>query len=78
MHEIIVLISSRLMRSSDDLIWNLLRVPQAGNPRELFKQIQIFPGIYPFSNLLRKTNFLSISVLLSEIATFLTKKRFSL
>ena len=27
---------------------------------ELFKQIQIFPGICPFSNLLRKTNFLSI------------------
>ena len=28
-----MLISFRWMRSSDDLIWNLLRVPQAGNPR---------------------------------------------
>ena len=44
-------------------------------PKKLFKIIQIFLGICPFSNLLRKTNFLSISVLLSEIVTFLTKKR---
>ncbi len=32
----------------------------------LFKQNQIFLRISPFSNLLRKTNFLSISVLFSE------------
>ena len=32
----------------------------------------------PFSNMLRKTNFLSFSVLLSGIAIFLTKKRSSL
>ncbi len=42
---------------------------------QLFKQIQIYLRIYPFSNLLRKTNFLSISVLLSDIVTFLTKTR---
>ena len=41
---------------------------------QLFKQIQIFFRISPFSNLLRKTNFLSISVLLAEIVTFLMKK----
>ena len=45
--------------------------------KQLFKQIQIqiFLLVCPFSNLWRKTNFLSISVLLSEIVTFLTKKR---
>ena len=43
--------------------------------KELFKQIQIFLRICPFSNLLRKTNFLSISVHSSEIVTFWTKKR---
>ena len=43
--------------------------------KQLFKQKQIFFRISPFSNLLWKTNFLSISVLLSEIVTFLTKKR---
>ena len=43
--------------------------------KHLFKQIQIFLRICPFSNLLRKTNFLSISVLLSEIVNFWTKKR---
>ena len=42
--------------------------------KQLFKQIQIFFTIFSFSNLLRKTNFLSISVLLSEIVTFLTKQ----
>ena len=42
--------------------------------KQLFKQIKIFLRICAFSNLLRKTNFLSISVLLSEIVTFLTKK----
>ncbi len=43
--------------------------------KQLFKHIQILNWICPFSNLLRKTNFLSISDLLSEIVTFLTKKR---
>ena len=42
--------------------------------KKLFKQIQIFLRICPFSNLLRKTNFLSISVLLSEIVTYLLKR----
>ena len=35
-------------------------------------------GFAPFQTLVRKTNFLSISVLVSEIVTFLTKKRSSL
>ena len=38
------------------------------------QQIQIFLWMCTFSNLLRKTNFLSISELHSEIATFWTKK----
>ncbi len=46
--------------------------------KNLFKQIQIFLRIFPFSNMLRKTNLLSISVLLSEVANFLSKKRSSL
>ena len=37
----------------------------------LLKQIQIFLRIFPFSNMVRKTNFLSISVLVSEI-TFMS------
>ena len=41
--------------------------------KQLFKQFQIFLGICSFSNILKKNNFLSNSVL-SEIATFLTKK----
>ncbi len=45
--------------------------------KQLFKQIKIFLRISHFSNLLRKTNFLSIFVLYSEIITFLTKKRSS-
>ena len=40
------------------------------DPKKLFKQIQIFLRISPFSNLFRKTNFLSISVLLSELINF--------
>ena len=43
--------------------------------KQLFKQTQIFLRICPFSNLLRKTNILSISVQLSVIVTFLTKER---
>ena len=46
--------------------------------KQLFKQIQIFIRICPFSNMVRKTNFLSISVLVSEIITFLTKEKSSL
>ena len=42
------------------------------------KQIQIFHRIFPFSNMLRKTNYLRLSVLFSEIVTFWTKKRTSL
>ena len=46
--------------------------------KQLFKQIQIFLWICPFPNMLRKTNYLSISKLLSEIVTFLTEKGSSL
>ena len=35
--------------------------------KHLLKQIQIFLRIYPFSNMVRKRNSLSISVLISEI-----------
>ena len=42
--------------------------------KKLFKIIQIFLLVFPYSNLLRKTNFLSICVILSEIVNFLTKK----
>ena len=38
--------------------------------KQLFKQILIFLIIFPFSNLFRKTNFLSISVLPCEIVLF--------
>ena len=41
--------------------------------KKLFKQIQIFQNL-PLSNLVRKTNFLSFSVLVSEIVTFMYKK----
>ena len=44
------------------------------NQKYLFKQIQICHRIYPFTSLLRKTNFLSISVLLSEIVIFWLKR----
>ena len=46
--------------------------------KHLLKQIQIFLRICPFSNMVRKTNFLSISVLVSEIVTFMSKKKSSL
>ena len=46
--------------------------------KQLFKQIQILLRICPFSNMVRKTNFLSISVLVSEIITFMSKKKSSL
>ena len=41
---------------------------------QLFKQIQIFLSICPFSNMVKKQNFLSISVLISEIVTFMSKR----
>ncbi len=41
---------------------------------DLFKQIQNFLRFFPFLNMLRKTNFLGISVLLSEIVTFGIKR----
>ena len=43
--------------------------------KQFFKQIQIFLWIYSISNMVRKTNFLSISVLVSEIANFMSKKK---
>ena len=43
-----------------------------------FKQIQIFLRIFLFSNMVRKTYFLSISVLVSEVVTFMSKKNSSL
>ena len=46
--------------------------------KQLFIEIQIFLWIFPFSNMVRKTNFLSISVLVYEIIPFLTKKSSSL
>ena len=44
----------------------------------LFKEIQIFLRICPFSNMVRKTNFLSISAFVSEIVTLMAKKKSSL
>ena len=46
--------------------------------KEMFKQIQIILRIFLFSNMLRKTNFLCISVLISTIVTFIPKKKCSL
>ena len=42
--------------------------------KSCLKQIQIFLKICPISNMLRKTNFLSISVLFSEIVIFGLKR----
>ena len=42
--------------------------------KQLFQQIQISSGFAPFKHL-RKTNFLSISVLVSEIVTFIIKRK---
>ena len=42
--------------------------------KQLFKQIQIFLRICPLSNMLRKTNFLTISALFSEIVTLWRKR----
>ena len=46
--------------------------------KKVVKQIQIFLTICPFSNMVRKTNFLTISVLVSEIVIFMSKKKSSL
>ena len=46
--------------------------------KKLFKQIQIFLRIFPFSNMVRKTLWLSFSVLVSAIVTFMLKKKFSM
>ena len=43
--------------------------------KQLFKEIQIFLRICPFSNMARKTNRLSISALVSEIVTLMAKKK---
>ena len=43
--------------------------------KNLFKQIQILLRICPFSNMERKTNWQSISVLFSAIVTFMLKKK---
>ena len=48
------------------------------NQKKLFKQIQIFLRICPFSNMVRKTNFLIFSVLVCEIVTFMSIKKSSL
>ena len=45
---------------------------------QFFKQIQIFLRICPFSNMVRKTNLLSISVIVFESVTFVSKKKSSL
>ena len=46
--------------------------------KQFFKQIQIFLRICPFSNMVRKTNFLSISVIVFESVTFVSKNKSSL
>ena len=43
--------------------------------KHLLKQIQIFIRIYPFSNMVRKRNSLSISVLVSEIVILCLKRK---
>ena len=44
--------------------------------KQLFKQIQISTGFAPFQTSLRKINFLSISLPLSEIVNFWIKREF--
>ena len=44
--------------------------------KQLFKQIQIFLRIILFTNMVRKINFLSFSVLVSEIVTFMSKNKY--
>ena len=44
-------------------------------PKKLFKEIQNFPQNLPLSNMVRKTNFLRILVLLSAIVTLCLKRK---
>ena len=46
--------------------------------KKFFKQIQIFLRICLFTNMVRKTNFLSISVIFFENVTFVSKKKSSI
>ena len=46
--------------------------------KHLLKQIQIFLRICPFSNMVRKTNFLRFSVHVSEIIIYVWKEKFSM
>ncbi len=46
--------------------------------KQFFKLIQIFLKIYFLSKMVRKTNFLSLSVLVSELVIFWTKMKSSL
>ena len=46
--------------------------------KKLLIQIKIFLSICHFSNMVRKTNFLSFLVPVSEIVTFISKKKSSL
>ena len=43
--------------------------------KQFFKQIQIFLRICPFSNMVRKTNFLSISVIVFEMSLLCLKRK---
>ena len=45
------------------------------NQKKFLKQIQIFLRIYPFSNMVRKRNSLSFSVLVSEIVILCLKRK---
>ena len=47
------------------------------NQKQWLKQIEIFLRIFPFTNMVRKTNFPSFSVLISEIVTFISEKNSS-
>ena len=48
------------------------------NKKKLLKKIQIFFRIFPFSNMVKKKKYPSISVFVSEIITFMSKKKGSL
>ena len=45
------------------------------NQKQLLKQIEIFLRIFPFTNMVRKTNFPSFSVLVSEISLLFLKRK---
>ena len=46
--------------------------------KKIIKTNPNFPQVWPLSNMVRKTNFLSVLVLVSEIATFMSKRKSSL